>query len=353
MAIEVFPASTITDLLLTGTITSVGSASTSLTERAYVTGDTSDRFQAQADGKRKWGPGNAATDVILARSGVGTLSLTGKLTVSGDTNYFGPFADSSTVGTRLKILNTSATVQLIGESDATTADVSVYLQAKGAGTILFLKPDGTNGVSMGSGGSTHFYGSVHTFDGTVTTSGRITGDSGSAVPSAYFGDSSQDPGGTVGIMPYTARKGLVIKNPATFPTSAIEHVDSSGDPLWRIVEGTTEGVGAGNFGAGALGAASGYINLTGTGNDALIAAGHGTLANASLVIMSKGTGMIQILDGSGSQLLQIFARAAVSNLSTAMKIFWVDNTSAFRYDSVTVGAADSGGSGKRILLVPN
>lgn len=284
MAIEVFPTPDIVDLLLTGTITTAASTSTSLAERAYVSGDTSDRFQVQADGKLKWGPGNAVTDVTLNRSSVATLSLTGKLTVSDDT---------------------------------------------------------------------HFYGSTNTFDGTITASGRITGDSGSGVPSAYFGDASQNPGGTVGIMPYTAMKGLVIKNPASGATYAIEHLDSASSPIWRIAGGMTQGIGAGNFGAGALGAASGYINLTETGNDALVAAQHGTLDNASLVLMPKGTGMIQILDGSGSQLLQVFARAAVANSSTALKLFWIDNTSAFRYDSVTVGAANSGGAGKRVLLVPN
>jgi hypothetical protein len=41
-----------------------------------VTGDTANRFQVAADGTHSWGPGNAATDCILFRNGVGELRTT-------------------------------------------------------------------------------------------------------------------------------------------------------------------------------------------------------------------------------------------------------------------------------------
>jgi hypothetical protein len=42
----------------------------------FVAGDTSTRFNIRADGQMRWGPGNAALDTTLARSGVGLLAVT-------------------------------------------------------------------------------------------------------------------------------------------------------------------------------------------------------------------------------------------------------------------------------------
>ncbi|MEV7867492.1 right-handed parallel beta-helix repeat-containing protein [Streptomyces sp. NPDC088124] len=46
---------------------------------AFVTGDGFDRWRLTADGKQAWGPGNAARDVTLERTGPGVLSLSGTL----------------------------------------------------------------------------------------------------------------------------------------------------------------------------------------------------------------------------------------------------------------------------------
>jgi hypothetical protein len=48
-----------------------------------VTGDTVARFSVQGNGNVGWGPGNAAQDAFLSRSGAGALTLTGNLTVTG------------------------------------------------------------------------------------------------------------------------------------------------------------------------------------------------------------------------------------------------------------------------------
>ena len=48
-----------------------------------VTGDTASRWFVNADGATAWGPGGAASsDVTLARTGVGALTLTGSLAIS-------------------------------------------------------------------------------------------------------------------------------------------------------------------------------------------------------------------------------------------------------------------------------
>ncbi|MFC9429242.1 right-handed parallel beta-helix repeat-containing protein [Streptomyces sp. NPDC056987] len=46
---------------------------------SFVTGDTFDRWRLTADGKQAWGPGNAARDVTLERTGPGVLSVSGTL----------------------------------------------------------------------------------------------------------------------------------------------------------------------------------------------------------------------------------------------------------------------------------
>ncbi|MFD7319219.1 hypothetical protein ACFV9Z_35535, partial [Streptomyces sp. NPDC059883] len=44
---------------------------------AFVTGDGFDRWRLTADGKQAWGPGTAARDTYLERTGVGLLSTPG------------------------------------------------------------------------------------------------------------------------------------------------------------------------------------------------------------------------------------------------------------------------------------
>jgi hypothetical protein len=62
----------------------IGRASaTNLSFDTYVTGDSTSRFNIQADGKLLWGPGNAALDTNLYRSAVGTLKTDGNLVVAG------------------------------------------------------------------------------------------------------------------------------------------------------------------------------------------------------------------------------------------------------------------------------
>lgn len=54
-------------------------AATDIAARTRVTGDSQDRFQAQADGKLLWGPGNATQDAVLFRETANTLATTDTL----------------------------------------------------------------------------------------------------------------------------------------------------------------------------------------------------------------------------------------------------------------------------------
>ena len=82
---------------LTGTksITLNGTLNTTTKLIALISGDTFNRLEVTADGTMNWGPGNAATDTVLARTGTNTLG-----TASGD--HF-------KVGGDLKLVNGATT----------------------------------------------------------------------------------------------------------------------------------------------------------------------------------------------------------------------------------------------------
>lgn len=84
LAVDPAGAVTISGGLAAGSALSVTRAvATDPAVQGKVTGDTNNRFQVQADGTLGWGPGNAAADASLNRSGAGVLAVTGKLTMSG------------------------------------------------------------------------------------------------------------------------------------------------------------------------------------------------------------------------------------------------------------------------------
>lgn len=66
----------------TASISVLGSASTVDMLSGRVTGDTLSRWLVDVDGTMAWGPGNAATDVGLIRSGVGVLTVQADLAVT-------------------------------------------------------------------------------------------------------------------------------------------------------------------------------------------------------------------------------------------------------------------------------
>lgn len=65
-------------------LTETGTPGTTLAYATQVTGDAFTRWRTLLSGRQEWGSGAAAADVFLERNGVGSLLLTGDLTVSGE-----------------------------------------------------------------------------------------------------------------------------------------------------------------------------------------------------------------------------------------------------------------------------
>lgn len=76
-----------------------GSATSTSKLRAFVTGDSNPRLDIAAGGTLSWGPGNAAVDTTLQRTGVGALSLSGSLTISTDLTVTGNLVVNGTTFT--------------------------------------------------------------------------------------------------------------------------------------------------------------------------------------------------------------------------------------------------------------
>jgi len=72
---------TLSEITAAGEFLDIGATAATLAIRSYVTGDTNDRFQIQADGKILWGPGNAALGTAMYRTGVGQLRIDNQLGV--------------------------------------------------------------------------------------------------------------------------------------------------------------------------------------------------------------------------------------------------------------------------------
>ena len=76
--------------------------------------------------------------------------------------------------------------------------------------------------------------------------------------------------------------------------------------------------GANTFGAGVFGAASTFIGIgTYDATFALINAGHGTAANAGLLIQPKGTGSLYVRDGSSNAVIEVASTSKLGFFGTA------------------------------------
>lgn len=77
-----------------------GNTGTSVNINSNQNGDTNARINVQANGTLNWGPGNAATDVSLNRTGTNSLTVTGNLATTGtlSTSAGGRFVSFSSAG---------------------------------------------------------------------------------------------------------------------------------------------------------------------------------------------------------------------------------------------------------------
>lgn len=113
----------------TGMLTLAPTSSGNTILGAIVGTDTFKRFQLTATGGMFWGPGNAATDVALARTGVGVLAVS--------TGVLSPLGGTSSNGAAPVLTPTFANNTAAQLSD-TTRDYMVYMQVGTAGTATTL-----------------------------------------------------------------------------------------------------------------------------------------------------------------------------------------------------------------------
>lgn len=81
-----------------------------------ITGDSTERFAVHADGKHRWGPGNAATDTVLYRNSAGELKTDTNLTVGGNLVVSG-------IGQQTTVYKTSD--QTVNNSSSLTNDTQL------------------------------------------------------------------------------------------------------------------------------------------------------------------------------------------------------------------------------------
>lgn len=238
--------------------------------KSWVGSEANERFSMTAAAIMKWGPGITPPDVTLSRS------LAGRLGVDGS----------------FQVMNTVA------------GNVALVTQgATGQSTNLFAARDdtGTNVFTISAVGALRAF-STSTFDGLAKF------DPGSAVTAAYFGDTSQAPGGVIGILPYPGNRGIVIRQPATSPSSLIQGQASDGTVIYQInssagVQATAD---SSYFGGYALTTGTGvvrarvYTVATGNAGVGIIAESDVTIADVDALLRPKGAGAARLQSNTGT-----------------------------------------------------
>lgn len=143
-----------------------GDAATDPAVSTYVAGDTAGtyRFVELCNGKTEWGPGSAARDVTLERTGAGQLRVAGSLAVSGDLS-----CDTAGGGLRVKTGAdaTAGTATLAaGTATVTTAKVT-------ASSIILLTHQTAGGVPGAAHVSARTPGTSFTITGLATDTSTV------------------------------------------------------------------------------------------------------------------------------------------------------------------------------------
>lgn len=145
---------TVTGVNATGTIAHTGAGATSVAASTIVTGDTFDRWRLRDDGRLDWGPGNAARDTTLYRSGVGALTTDGFFAMaagqsSGTFSVFGGQLILGTAGVGLAVKEGANACQgvatLVGgtvtvNTSVVAATSRIQLTVQSLGTVTSPKP---------------------------------------------------------------------------------------------------------------------------------------------------------------------------------------------------------------------
>ena len=185
-----------------GSIDSTRSAAANSSLTAQVTGDSVVRFNLRADGLHEWGPGNAARDVNLYRSGTNTLAtddsltvginlnVTGNLTVSGigQTLFARKSADTSRINTTTMSDDPHLTVSVAASATYIIYAYLIY-QAGTTGdfNVGFTQPSGAAGSWQGTGLGRNVTASIGIDGYTVRMN---TNDVSTTQPRSYGGDNT-------------------------------------------------------------------------------------------------------------------------------------------------------------------
>jgi hypothetical protein len=130
---------------------------------------------------------------------------------------------------------------------------------------------------------------------------------------------------------------------------------------WQVIYGLTEKLettGSATAGTNASGASGTAIQIGDFGNTThAIVKVISSAANSALVLQSKGTATgtassIQFVDGTGSAAAYFTSPSGINNLDTTL-VLGRQLGSTFELKRVTQAAPDSGGLGKRALVVDN
>lgn len=163
-------ATTVTQLtvsgqtFLHGALTSTGAAAASVALWGQVTGDANARVQLREDGRIDWGPGTAALDTQLSRSGVNALETPGFFAMGsgqsgGNFSVFGTALVLGSAGTTLQIkegANASMGVATLtlGSVTVNTTKVTdnsrIFLTVQQIGTVSAPKAMTVSGVTPGA-----------------------------------------------------------------------------------------------------------------------------------------------------------------------------------------------------------
>lgn len=104
-----------------------------------VDGDTFNRLNIEADGTIGWGSGSAASDVAFARSGVGTMTLTGQID-SYDGDAFTTYTPVVTNGGTVTWTTRTGRWQRVGKMIYFNAYLNVNAAGSGAGILTITGP---------------------------------------------------------------------------------------------------------------------------------------------------------------------------------------------------------------------
>lgn len=256
-------------------------------------------------------------------------------------SYFGSYAFTTGTGVSRLRINSNATQMILAAEGDTTARDLVFRKS-GAGQFYFQDQAGVTEVAI-SGGNITAKGSDLLIGvaalGAVGTRLRLTASGTTNTTIAAEGDATS---ANVQITYNTKGVGSHIWQVGATTEMTL---DSNGSIMAR---GNTHGFGRGVFGTGV------YWNFFEDTTNLFMAAQSNT-TNVSLVIRPKGTGTILLQNGAGTiNYMNIqTADSGITSGLTAITTLRFHNGTAITQGAVTVGAADSGGVGFRVLRVPN